>query len=1141
MPGDYSRKIFDKKKHYSGVLMQQGRVQLDADWNEEVDILQYRTFTETKDVIGACGVPKKNGGFEIISTPENFLITPGRIYVDGLLCELEELSPLTTYLNQPYYPNPDLSYFIQDSPPDNPESPESPPSVDVLSDGTYLVYLEAWQREINFRDDALIQEKALGEADTTTRLQTVWQVKLLKVADNVSPSCKTNFEEWDALVKPATGKLTAQTISNTDPKEPCILPPSAGYRRLENQLYRVEVQTGGDRSVARFKWSRDNATVETKITGISGSVLAVSDLGKDEVLGFSPGQWVEIVDEESSLKNMPHALLEIDSVKPELNKITLKTNSPVVYKAGLKLRRWDQSGATALSSGVAMPSGWIDIEDGIQVEFSDGNYRSGDHWLIPARTATGEIEWPPFEVPNLNPDPQSPLGINRHYCKLALIQAEGGSTLVEDCRHLFPSLTDICAEDICFNNDTCDFAGAETVQDALDRLCAANDLRKHNKLLHGYGVICGLKVICGKPDGQTDGRGKVFIEPGNALDCDGNFIEVKKGGIRYEIVAEAEANGLLTEGTGTVCLKIAGTGNKASMISIEKFEKQDFWDEILEGTLLKDFYTGCIEKYILFLKEQFSFKLNDDAPVSIEQRRLTAIINLLAQFLNSKSGPYGFISGIKKKHLRSADCGDGTTEAKYEDDLLYCLYEKIKDLLASETYCAMFDFDKFPDYDLDPGLETIFGPPIKFHDKLKLDPTGQYAYTCGRNNKVYVYDLKKQDMIQSTAFPASAQIKIQDVVISKENIIYAVGLLDEKDSEFAIGKITDGKIKWTGTSVHCAKRYVSLALSPEGNLYTIAKGEGLFEISGIAQANFAQVLKQPANATGMLAFSPEANVALYAEAPAGVLNPSSFTQVSGFNLSSGSKTTFFIGGADPGNDIIFYKEKVYISGTAVGAPIRMITEFNMGGAALRTIQVEPSSFIHLAVDIQRNLLLISLSDMLKVVCAELSKGTVKKDFRIPVQTYPMSIVVSPANGRAYVLNLLVNTITDIDMAKVFNAGKPPNFTYEPPEKLRIYRKEVIKAYKRLFTHLLQSLKDCFCDKFLVDCPVCNENNKVYLGCVEIRDRKVYHICNFTKRQYVKTFPTVEYWLSTVPVLPMFKKAFTTFCCSVIDKGSGGKL
>ena len=38
MKGDFTRDTFKKEKHYSGVRMQQGRVQVDADWNEQVDI-----------------------------------------------------------------------------------------------------------------------------------------------------------------------------------------------------------------------------------------------------------------------------------------------------------------------------------------------------------------------------------------------------------------------------------------------------------------------------------------------------------------------------------------------------------------------------------------------------------------------------------------------------------------------------------------------------------------------------------------------------------------------------------------------------------------------------------------------------------------------------------------------------------------------------------------------------------------------------------------------------------------------------------------------------------------------------------------------------------------------------------------------
>ena len=70
MPGDYSRNTFNDLKHYNGVLMQQGRVQLDADWNEQLAIQLYRTETEALDVIGRCGVPQDNDGFRIGIAPD---------------------------------------------------------------------------------------------------------------------------------------------------------------------------------------------------------------------------------------------------------------------------------------------------------------------------------------------------------------------------------------------------------------------------------------------------------------------------------------------------------------------------------------------------------------------------------------------------------------------------------------------------------------------------------------------------------------------------------------------------------------------------------------------------------------------------------------------------------------------------------------------------------------------------------------------------------------------------------------------------------------------------------------------------------------------------------------------------------------
>src|SRR5690348_6664269 len=64
--GDFSRFPFDPKQHYSAVLLQQGRVQLDADWNAWSDVLNDRLRRETADLVGAGGGPAGNAGFEVL-------------------------------------------------------------------------------------------------------------------------------------------------------------------------------------------------------------------------------------------------------------------------------------------------------------------------------------------------------------------------------------------------------------------------------------------------------------------------------------------------------------------------------------------------------------------------------------------------------------------------------------------------------------------------------------------------------------------------------------------------------------------------------------------------------------------------------------------------------------------------------------------------------------------------------------------------------------------------------------------------------------------------------------------------------------------------------------------------------------------
>ena len=95
MHGDFSRSTFDKSKHRRLVLRQQGRVDVDADWNEQQAILRHYAETEAADVIGQAGVPLgMPDSFKITPADGTLWIEPGRIYVDGILCENEQRTKL---------------------------------------------------------------------------------------------------------------------------------------------------------------------------------------------------------------------------------------------------------------------------------------------------------------------------------------------------------------------------------------------------------------------------------------------------------------------------------------------------------------------------------------------------------------------------------------------------------------------------------------------------------------------------------------------------------------------------------------------------------------------------------------------------------------------------------------------------------------------------------------------------------------------------------------------------------------------------------------------------------------------------------------------------------------------------------------
>ena len=437
MKGDFSRKTFNPSKHYSGVRMQQGRVQLDSDWNEQLDIASWRTDTSVRDLVGRCGAPMENDGFRVVadaaglsadeaarpgnSSPPSpsgagdFLITAGRFYADGVLCLNDSI---TTYTNQEDYPD----------------------AEPITDDGLYLAYLDVWPRHITALQDPEIREVALGGPDTATRTRTMAQVKMLRVGDaGDAGNCASTFAEWDDLVAASNGKLTARAEPDAISDDPCIVAPGAGYRRLENQLYRVEVHDGGPRGTATFKWSRENGSIAVKWESVDSSKLT---LGRNAVGMFFAGDWVELTDETKELSGEPGTMVRVTKVEGQVIEVDLgsATGSTDIgdFPRTPIVRRWNNTDDLLEPTN----SSWIDLEDGVQIKISSGDYQTGDYWLVPARTATADVEWPADN--GGNPVAQLPQGIDHSYCRLAVMRFDGGEwTSITDCRPLFPPVTEL--------------------------------------------------------------------------------------------------------------------------------------------------------------------------------------------------------------------------------------------------------------------------------------------------------------------------------------------------------------------------------------------------------------------------------------------------------------------------------------------------------------------------------------------------------------------------------------------------------------------------------------------------------------------------------------------------------------------------
>lgn len=499
MKGDFSRMTFNPRKHFNRVLMQQGRVQLDADWNKQRDIAEHQLRTQLLDLIGPSGAPKGNppatpeaNGFKIEPLPganDDFIIHPGRMYVQGFMCELEPGTPVP--LDSPPPPNANavdvavqqvdglrfaagqwvefLDHLAQPlgddgKPVDVGTSPARHKITDVAENsGKWKLTLDSALKFPSSNPPSYLRRVVIyltqpywPKPDTINASKPnlvyldVWErtitaledPSIREVALNGADTAVRSQIVWQVKLCETTHANNITTAFQTfeaglpQPSQMTVRRLSPAATILTNQLYRVEIHT----CVGAWKWARDNASVVALVNAIAddGTTITLVNGGRHANSGFIDCKWVEITNMQMSLDGEPGVMVAIEKSDGQ----TLTVKDPTVLHPLPKsltqsphhiVRRWE-------GYKPQIATGFNDLEESIQVCFdSDANqYQPGDYWLIPARTnSTSGIEWPLGHVQHPLPLPQPPLGIQHAYGPLGFFSSSGP----EDHRPQFANLT----------------------------------------------------------------------------------------------------------------------------------------------------------------------------------------------------------------------------------------------------------------------------------------------------------------------------------------------------------------------------------------------------------------------------------------------------------------------------------------------------------------------------------------------------------------------------------------------------------------------------------------------------------------------------------------------------------------------------
>ena len=458
---DISRMAFDPRKHYSSVRMQQGRVIVDDDWNENERIDNEDRRVGRVEIIGPTGSPDKGFSIDNVQVTTDglidFDILPGSLYLGGLRLEMETVQQEPTPIYETYRTQKD---WLQQPPNLHPI-----PSDERID----LVYLSAWQRPVGAVEDSELFEVALGGPDTSMRVRNMRRVL-------IEPNVQTMdcAKAWQNLTKKwedegkgelrkgnervSSVRLTVSFSENGVQDDLCKPSVAGGYLGAENQAIRIQLVDAN-----HFTWGFDNASPLYRVEVNGNEVTMLTD-PKDQAHWPLAGQIVEILPRSAVLPNgeriaeeQGHLSRVASSYNPDEEKFTIPIADSLPANFGrewtsteppeyLFMRVWDRGAdkttdpEISFTPGTAVPLG----KTGLEITITGVDRVPETYWIIAARPET-----PNKVVPWQLEVGLPPHGVRRFYAPLALIRWSVNATgdvvgeVIRDCRRTFRPLTEL--------------------------------------------------------------------------------------------------------------------------------------------------------------------------------------------------------------------------------------------------------------------------------------------------------------------------------------------------------------------------------------------------------------------------------------------------------------------------------------------------------------------------------------------------------------------------------------------------------------------------------------------------------------------------------------------------------------------------